>query len=213
MMALKRWIPWSCLHGQCKKIHFSFPFSLEWSIHAEKRATFYPVCYYNIDYDWQKQFGTYLRRLLSLCCNLHKISHSLRIRFASSLFSFLIELSLFPMIKKNTSPSCGKVYKSHGYFFLQFTFPWFWVSNTTFMKLDWEFVCFFNLRNHWFMLGWLSPTMVFTLSDLKYIWTSLAQAHKKITFMKCNYWKASLNLKIFIRLNFYYIFVLAWYIK
>lgn len=32
-------------------IHFSFPFSLEWSIHAEKRATFYPVCYYNIDYD------------------------------------------------------------------------------------------------------------------------------------------------------------------
>lgn len=109
--------------------------------------------------------------------------HSLRIRFASSLFSFLIELSLFPMIKNIYIPPLvvGRFIKAMDISFCSSLFPWFWVSSTTFMKLDWEFVCFFNLRNHWFMLGWLSHTMVFTLSDLKYIWTSLAQAHKEIT--------------------------------
>ena len=86
---------------------------------------------------------------------------SLKTRFASSLFSFLIELSLFPMIKKKkkkTSPSCKEIYKSYGYFFFQFTFPlvlWYpaphsenWIGSL--------FWFFFNLRNHWSMLRRLS---------------------------------------------------------
>lgn len=106
------------------EVHFSLPFSLEYSTHTEKKATlpcFLLLCHRI----WLTEA---IQNLFAGCSHstviFARLFSPLAIRFASSLFSFLIELTLFPMIKKKKgSPSCKEVYKSHRYFFFQFTFP------------------------------------------------------------------------------------------
>lgn len=84
---------------------------------------------------------------------------SLRIRFASSFFSYWVKFISHDKKKrkkKKKTPLVVKRFINHGYFFFRFTFPlilWYPEPHVE----NWIEQGFFNLRNHWSMFKMIKP--------------------------------------------------------